>query len=170
MFFPEDGNMQQGNPGSFLENILALQPLVMQEAFPPADPRDGLWEQVCELFGFADSSSFCMRPDSPEFGQVVQQMQQQQQAQNQQLMQMMQGLQMQIAKSQDQREWFRARADVHSGAIETTLKSEGHELDERKFTHEQEIDRAEIEIERNPNRETQAVLPRRRSVARDSVT
>lgn len=42
MFFPEDGNMQQGNPGSFLENILALQPVDMQEAFPPADPRDGL--------------------------------------------------------------------------------------------------------------------------------
>ena len=113
--------------------------------------RHALMDDIYERMGVEDSSAYLMRPDSPEYQQAMAQqaqMQQQMQVMQQQVSQM----QAMLAQSADQRAWYEAQNQAAARQIDSGVKVAGQELDEREFEHKQDVDVAEIEIERTQRR------------------
>jgi hypothetical protein len=128
-----------------------------------APQKHALIDSIFEALGVSDSTPYLMRPDSPEYMQKQMEANQQQQ-QVQALQMQAAGMQLQLAQSQDRREWEKLRWDQTTEMDRATREIE--ELDHKKFVgqeqvalgwsehyHKMEVDAAEIEIERTQRRQ-----------------
>ena len=106
--------------------------------------RHALFDDMFDALGVSDTSKYMMRPDSPEFAQMMQQ--QQQQAMQQQQMQMEQ---MQFQRGLIEADSIRKDQELRNKIMDTT---HDNELDDEKFEWDKVTDIAEMEIERQQQR------------------
>lgn len=124
--------------------------------------KHALFDAIFDAMGVSDSTPYLMRPDSPEYMQVMQQRQQQQQVAMQMQTQAAQ-LQFGLAQSADEREWARLNwsktQDMNSNSldwsrfdVERADKQSKSQLGWAEHEHAVDIDHQELRLERSQRR------------------
>lgn len=115
------------------------------------EQQHALMDDVFDAFGVVDSSRYLMRPDTPQFQQMMQQ-QQQQQMQAKQEADLMKQFQFGLLKSGDQRSWFEAKLKGQEAQVNAADKASDNLREDEKFNWKKNVDSQELVIEKQQRR------------------
>ena len=166
---PDQGRKHAQTLMQFYQMLSADPGLMLAFDYPQ---KHSMLKDIADHLGIGDLSSYLLAPDSPEYMQRVQQQQmmtmQQQEALSAQQRQMLEQEQArlslamreqqhdhQIEGSKDQRDWFLANIKNQEQQNKATNMREDNDLARRKFTHDAQVDIAEIQMERDQKRGVQ---------------